>query len=320
MSSVQRLMNVPVGDRGLGWLKESLQCAVVLEHATLPPYLCAMWSIQDVTHEAFDIIRGIVLQEMLHMGLACNLLAAIGGSPEISGPDFVPKYPGPLPCEVRPLLKPDLRIGLSRLTLAIVADVFMMIEYPEHGPVALAERRTFHTIGEFYGAIGDCFRALNPPLTEGRQLEYDITLNAQLFKILTTDDALCAIEQIVELAHYYKFKQLYVGRLYQQNSEGKWELNGPMINFPAVFPMADVPAGGYSGPDVPAEVGQFNTQYSALLSGLQSAWDQGGAGGQESLDDAIATMNRLRGLAQILMRDKAIPGGGGATYGPTFRV
>jgi hypothetical protein len=263
MSSVQRLMNVPVGDRGLGWLKESLQCAVVLEHATLPPYLCAMWSIQDVTHEAFDIIRGIVLQEMLHMGLACNLLAAIGGSPEISGPDFVPKYPGPLPCEVRPLLKPDLRIGLSRLTLAIVADVFMMIEYPEHGPVALAEH---------------------------------------------------------ELAHYYKFKQLYVGRLYQQNSEGKWELNGPMINFPAVFPMADVPAGGYSGPDVPAEVGQFNTQYSALLSGLQSAWDQGGAGGQESLDDAIATMNRLRGLAQILMRDKAIPGGGGATYGPTFRV
>jgi hypothetical protein len=29
--------------------------------------------------------------------LACNVLNAIGGEPEIAGPDFLPKYPGPLP-------------------------------------------------------------------------------------------------------------------------------------------------------------------------------------------------------------------------------
>jgi hypothetical protein len=164
MSSVQQLMSVPVPDRQLAWLKESLQCAIVLEHSTLPPYLCALWSIVDPGHEAVNILMGIALEEMLHMSLACNLLAAVGGSPRVSAPDVVPKYPGPLPCDIRPLGNPNLKVGLSRLTPAVVTDVFMAIEFPEHGPVALAApHRTFHTIGEFYAAIRDRFRALHPP-------------------------------------------------------------------------------------------------------------------------------------------------------------
>jgi hypothetical protein len=84
--------------------------------------------------------------------------------------------------------------------------------------------------------------------------------------------------------------------------------------------MADIPPGGYTGPGVPAEVGQFNAAYSQMLAGLQSAWDKGGQDGQDDLEMSIATMTELRGLAQTLMRDRPLPYGHGMTYGPTFQV
>src|SRR5260370_36487395 len=81
-------------------LKDYLQTAIMLEHATLPADLCAWWSLDDSKpgNDAIaKIIRGIALQEMLHMGLACNLLKAIGGTPKINAPDFVPRFPDYLP-------------------------------------------------------------------------------------------------------------------------------------------------------------------------------------------------------------------------------
>lgn len=339
MSSVQALMSVPTSDRDLTWLMESLQCAIVLEHSTLPPYLCAMWSIRDQTHEAYGMLGGIVLQEMLHMGLACNLLASIGGSPRINSPDVIPRYPGPLPCGLKPLLNPNLQVGLTRLTPAAVSDVFMLIEYPEGGPIALQAHtgRTFPTIGEFYGAIRDQFVALQPvdPSTEARQIEHDMG-QSQLTKILDNDAALAAIELIVEqgegtsqsagvgpsgadLAHYYEFKQLHVGRMYRQDASGRWTLSGPFLDFPSVFPMADVPPEGYSGPDVPVEVGEFNDHYGVLVDALQRAWDQGGEAGQDALEEAIGSMILLTSLARTLMGERPLPDGSGFTYGPTFR-
>ena len=41
--------------------------------------------------------RGVVIEEMLHMVNAANVLNAIGGAPFIDHPDFVPKYPLVLP-------------------------------------------------------------------------------------------------------------------------------------------------------------------------------------------------------------------------------
>lgn len=44
----------------LGWLKKSLQAAVSLEFATIPPYLCALWSIKDDRHDVARSIREII--------------------------------------------------------------------------------------------------------------------------------------------------------------------------------------------------------------------------------------------------------------------
>ena len=61
-------MKVNSRDRDSGWLKESLQAAIELELSTLPPYLCAMWSIRDPSAGspggvAYQIIDSMVTQE-----------------------------------------------------------------------------------------------------------------------------------------------------------------------------------------------------------------------------------------------------------------
>src|SRR4028118_1926462 len=81
-------------------LRNALQRAIELEHATIPTYLYAYFSIrfasgysqtsgpqQDGTSTNYTIDQAlwtIVYEEMLHMGLACNLLNAIGGHPKIN--------------------------------------------------------------------------------------------------------------------------------------------------------------------------------------------------------------------------------------------
>ena len=83
-------------------LKELLQAAVELELATIPPYLCALYSMRPVgNEEAKLVIRSVVVEEMLHMVLAANVLNAIGGEPRVTG-DHAPRYPHELPERRRP--------------------------------------------------------------------------------------------------------------------------------------------------------------------------------------------------------------------------
>ena len=76
----------------------ALQHAVELEHATIPTYLYALYSLTPGKNDAIaEIIDSVVVEEMLHMTLACNVLNAIGGSPQVDKPGFIPTFPGPLP-------------------------------------------------------------------------------------------------------------------------------------------------------------------------------------------------------------------------------
>ena len=92
------------GDRDLDWLKQSLQYAIELEFFTIPPYLTAFWSVKDHRDPVAVAIREVLVEEMLHMSLACNMLVSIGGTPKIADPDLVPKYPGPMPGGVLSLI------------------------------------------------------------------------------------------------------------------------------------------------------------------------------------------------------------------------
>src|SRR5262249_11515766 len=150
--SVRSFLLIPTDQRDDDWLRQSLQAAVELEFFTIPPYLTAMWSIETPKGRVYENIRRIVFQEMAHMDMVGNLLAAIRAPPpQIYDPHVVPRYPRPLPGEVRP----DLLVGLERLSKALVRDVFMEIEHPECAPVARRAHamQSYDSIGEFYDAI-----------------------------------------------------------------------------------------------------------------------------------------------------------------------
>jgi Ferritin-like len=325
--AIQELMAVGPGQRDLGWLRAGLQDAIQLEFSTIPPYLCAMWSIEDSQHPFYQILREVMMEEMLHMGIACNLLAGIGGWPRLYDPAFLPDYPCPLPGGVHP----GLLVNLVGFSPQLVADVFMEIERPAHAPVPIeTEAVTYATIGEFYDAILATFHSAGPAaLDPDRQLEEDST---GLKKYLSLDDVDGAIGTIKHqgegteqsafeeptgdvLAHYYRFQQIRDGKRIVKGADGKAKFGEPLAPPAVVYPMAPVPRGGH-----PADVGKpFDEKFTAMLRALQAAWGTGAPDERDAqLDTAIKAMRKLKAPAVALMQTP-LPSGGG-NYGPSFRL
>ena len=76
--------NLDPQNPSLAAVQAALQQAVELEHATIPLYLYALYSLVPGKNDAIAaIIQSVVVEEMLHMTLACNVLNAIGGAPDI---------------------------------------------------------------------------------------------------------------------------------------------------------------------------------------------------------------------------------------------
>lgn len=327
LTTLDALMKEPKHD--LQWLMNALQVAIQLELATLPPYLLARWTLKPPTAPVGPSIREIRGEEMLHFALVGNLLVAIGGTPLLADETVVPKYPGPLTGGVRP----GLIVGLRKLTRQ-QAGVFMEIEYPQDGPiVTTAVAATYDSIGEFYEAIWRAFNSLNPPLSTDRQLTHDgdaiafekidtlakVEAAIMLIKVQGEGSNLTPEEASGDLAHYYRFGEIYHGKKFIQDATGMWGFTGADIPLPDTWDMADIPAGGYQQADVPQMdvwdmMTQFDQNYSEMLRNLQAAWTHGDP---LLLDAAITNMRRMNILGtQIVQKPK--PGGGG-NYGPCFR-
>jgi len=332
---ILKLMAVPTAQRDLQWLKNSLQAAIELELSTLPPYLCAMWSIQAPTvapgQAASQLIDSVIQQEMTHMGLVSNLLTAIGGTPQIAQgyANFI-SYPGPLPGGVRP----SLTVVLSGLTKPLVHDVFMQIEFPEGGPIkfaALAAGEVFPTIGAFYDAIQDAFNQLSPSLSKTNQLTSpavgvtliqtptDVSNAISLIKVQGegTDQSPDAGQGTTQLAHYYRFAELYVGKTLVAQPGGGFAFNGAPIPFPDTFTMAPIPEGGYQNPSPAAKaaLSTFDNLFSDLLDKLDAAWS---SGNQAALTAAVIDMRGLAAAAQPLF-SIPLPSPEDGFYGPDFK-
>jgi Ferritin-like len=323
-------------------LKRALQNAIELEHATIPPYLYALYSIKpNHNREIVGLIRSIVNQEMLHMSLDCNILNAIGGQPKIDDMAFVPKYPGPLPGAV----ESDLIVSLSPFSKQLVHDVFMVIEEPEdphHYPVlktaALAAQPQI-TIGQFYGAIKEQIRELSKKRNiftgdPKKQLRTGFP-PLQTLQIDNAASAIDAIDLIVEqgegtktspldpeheLAHYYRYAEVFYGKKLIPNPHPKpgapeFVYGGHAISFnPAgVWPVIANPcASTYPPGSKAANLNDtFNYAYTNLLSSLQLVF----SGQPDRLGPAIELMQSLEAQAAVMMSYELVPG---QTAGPSF--
>jgi Ferritin-like len=257
-------------------LQDALQTAMQLEFSTIPPYLCAQWSINNDPNGVADMIGDIVVQEMYHFALAGNMLTAIGSVPSIANAAFIPSYP----TNVLPGGIPQkLAVDLKPLTPE-QAQVFMQIEYPEFPPVALAVGPA--TIGAFYHTIAEGFTTVNPAINPNA-----FAVNSGEAKpIKSVADALAAISLIKgegegtagspdqppagnkTFAHYYVFKEIFTGKTLVQDTAGHWSFTGTAIQFPTWFNFQQSTA-------TPSPSLAFNQALSQLLIGLQACWTSG---------------------------------------------
>ncbi len=340
-NAIVELLDVLPVDRDAEWLRNALQQAIMVEIATIGPYASALWSIEASGGAVAKDIREVIFDEMTHMGLVCNMLTTIGGTPVIADPKVVPKYEHPLPGGVRP----ELIVFLEGLTKDSV-EMFSEIERPEN-PVANFE--TFATIGAFYTAIEEAFEVHQQLISGARQVEFSLENHGQGNKIVpldTLEKVRAAIEIIKEqgegtsaspenpfpgkpgeLAHFYVFREMFHGKKLIKVSESPvvWDFKGDDVPLPAAFPMGRVPAGGWAdgGPNAPAPavqqvLGAFNAHFSSMLRALQAAWrtddaDEGSAGVFAAIGHMSGMRTEARKLVQI-----ALPDGSGKNYGPEF--
>jgi Ferritin-like len=259
-------------------LQDALQTAMQLEFATIPPYLCAEWSINNDPSNVSSMIQKIVVQEMFHFALTGNMLTAIGGTPSVANAGFIPTYPtNELPGGIPQAHAIDLQ-PLSSNQL----EVFMQIEYPQFPPVALARTATPPaTIGAFYDTISAGFTTVNPTINSAAHAVH----MGEAVPIIRIADAQAAIARIkgegegtsgspdeppadgTQFAHYYVIKEIYVGKTLVQ-TDGKWGFTGSPIQMPTAFAFSQSSV-------TPDPSLAFNQALSQLLINLQSCWTSG---------------------------------------------
>lgn len=218
-------------------LRDHLLLAIEVELSTIPPYLYAMYSIEDQESEAALLIRSVVVEEMLHATLVSNLLLAVGGEPRFDSREIMPTYPGPLRHHIPPLI-----LHLEPCSTDYLRNTMMVIERPE-SPGAPPEDDEYETLGQFYLAMELALRRLDAETSlfsdpqVDRQLtdptfygpvKFDAEDSGGLMAVTDLQSAIDAIEIVVhqgeglsderwadpahqELTHYYKFQQIADG-------------------------------------------------------------------------------------------------------------
>lgn len=153
----------------LSHLHEHLQAAVDLEFWTIPFYMSAMYSVKDRSTDAYQLIRTILNQEMLHLQCAANIANSYGLSPKIATPVYEGKK---VPHLDFALDKPDVIKRYEPYTAEIgVLDeqrinAMCLIEIPDYDTndkevslIGESAQELFSGVRE-YGSIGAFYRAL----------------------------------------------------------------------------------------------------------------------------------------------------------------
>jgi Ferritin-like len=319
----------------------ALQQAVELEHSTIPVYLYALYSLDAAKNRAIAaLVTSVVIEEMLHMTLACNILNALGGSPVLDRPGFIPTYPGPLPGGV----EGDLIVHLTHFSPEQVRS-FMTIEEPEdplHFPVLEAlVAAPPQTIGQFYAEIARQIVALGDgAFSHAPRHQIGPERMPGSIVVTNVDSARAAIDTIVEqgegttespleaagsqeVAHYYRFAEIYYGRRLIKNPaagpdtppDQQFIYGGAAVPFdPAgVFPVpADPKAANYpAGSAARHACDTFNYTYTSLLKSLHDTFN----GRPDQIDSAIGLMMSLKQLARDMMSGS---NPNGVSVGPSF--
>ncbi len=319
-----------------------LQKAVELELTTIPPYLMAFFSIKPGTNiESADIIRSVFMEEMLHLTLAGNILSSLSGKVCL-GKDNIPVYPVKLEFDGKNFQDREIDIHLGPFSKSSVFT-FMQIELPSgwKAPDSTTSKDDViisgYTIGEFYNEIKSELTQLCEEFGEkevfsgdpSHQISEEFYWKGGGKPIVVTKlkDALKAIDVICdqgegsaisifdgdesyfgqpdEVAHYFRFNEIYMGRYYSKTDKPHEDPTGErfVVDYDQVFPIkTDCKSSDYeSDPQLKAMNDKFNATYSMMLSQLE----EGFRGNPHVFYTAI--MHGMRGLSPIAQTMAQIP-------------
>lgn len=340
MTATPELASLPGGT--IEDLKKWLQDALVVEHFTIPPYLCALYSMKDGCNEiASRIIRSVAVEEMLHMVMVANILNAIGGAPDLRGKALIRGYPSPLPES-----NENYEVSLLKFSKEAI-NTFLRIERPavQNAPPVHSK---FPSIGQFYAAITAALIELEKEAGSGtiftgdksKQVtpEHYYGSGGKLVPVYCLDDALAAIEEIVgqgegidgtindpddnmfddevEYAHYFRFNEIFNEQYYQTGDKPNQPPSGPLlqVDWNAVYNMTPNPKMEKYKDNkyLHEKMKDCNRTYMKLLDSVHIAC----TGKPDEFIKSIHLMYQLKQQAVELMK---IPtGDGNYTAGPSF--
>jgi CDGSH-type Zn-finger protein/rubrerythrin len=335
----------PVAIKDVPSLRRHLQWAIELEHSTIPPYMTALYSLHEGKNdEARRVLLSVVIEEMLHMTLAANVLNAIGGAPKLDHPGFMPVYPSYLPHSDRAFQVPLQKFSQETL------EVFLRIEKPE-AHEGLPEDDNYETIGQFYEAIEEALVRLCQVHGEAHVFTGDPArqIHPEAFHydgggemIVVTDLATAkkALDEVVEqgegmdhqsiwdgdhsmfhherpeVSHYFRLRELLDGRYYKH---GDTPQSGPtgrpcLVDWQAVYNLRPNPrSSDYpQGSAIHAKMDEFNRAYCDLLGLMHLAFN----GEPARMSVAVGAMYQIKALAGELVRMPS--GDGGTTVGMSY--
>jgi hypothetical protein len=328
-------------------LRDAVQQAIELEHATIPPYLTANFTLNNTGNDDIsNLVGSIVGEEMLHLSIAGNLLTAIGGSPVLNKPPFIPTYPGGLPGGV----EDGLTVPLAKFSLDLVKNVFMVIEEPEKKVPIKALAKDQLTIGMFYNKIKKQIKELEKAARKKgktiftgnpkHQMTFEKFFPAKLlFPIINEITACRGIDIIVdqgegtstdpfvnphdeaagtsEPAHYYRFQEIVKGKKLVKNKDGTYSFSGDPIVFndKSIPNMRENPKmNDYPVNSLAYVNGKlFNYSYTSLLNSLHRTFN----GEPEQINAAMGLMYSVR-LYALKLLSLPNPNYPGFTAGPSF--
>ena len=306
-------------------LRDQVQIGLQLELATIPLYMTSLYSIGDGCNpQVYKTIRSILMQEMLHMALAGNIINAMNkGHPLIDSSDVAPIYPS---LGLPGCVHPSLNINLEKISRKHIHDVPLVLEKPKLSCVTDQEL-SLHTIGEFYAEIEQCIQKLDengeetfqPNKLQVSWLWKHSKELGTLIEVKNAQTALKAIKEIKEqgegaspikpdvgpseggqLAHYYRLMEIVCGKKLVKVDDKHYAYSGDDIPFDSkgVWPMRNNPSKEGTSGNCYTEARAFHTTYRKLLRELQATF----TGEPERITSAVTIMESLFVHGKHVMR------------------
>ena len=317
-------------------LRTSLQTAIELEWGLLPLYLTSWFTIKSLSnggcipnsdnYGACERIYSIVIQEMLHMAQAANLLTAVGGKPVINASTEV-NYPRKgLPGGV---LK-NLQLSIEKLTLDQARCQFMAVEIPRNSSAVYPPIiNDLYTIGAFYRHIFSCIDFLGEEIFNdpGNQIQHDFGSHGTLYVVKDLKTANVSINEIIDqgegtspldpnqadtegvYAHFYKFEEITCQNALKKVGTNHYAYSGEELPFVSsgIYNMIANPSGDTIPPGTACynATKDFNDLYKSIVENLDTGFANGDQG---AVSTAIGDMFALPGKAQTVMQLPLQPG------------